>query len=85
MLRRFKNLWAWSKQDPEWYWMKGVVDNGTTVVTIPEENIRQGFNIDEMIENQFSNHRDAQIIYPDPKKEILRANPEPSIDELLNI
>lgn len=64
MLKRLKNLWAWSEISPY------------------EAGQDAAKGVAEVIQEYFSPHK-GEIVYPDKVKEVLAANPEASLDELI--
>lgn len=70
ILQRIKNLWAWSERVPMWGEYKS---SGTY------NKISYQPSLEEVMRDM---PQEAQIIYPNKREEILRANPEASLDDI---
>lgn len=69
MWTRLKNLWAWSAISP---YEQGQ-HTGQTMVEV----------VRDMLDGIVPLNEPAQIVWPDKVKEVLRDNPEASLDDLI--
>lgn len=73
--KRISNLWKWSGIDP---YERRTWDENMDVESATNSELHQ-------IKAQYEKQQEAQIIYPNPREEILKVKPNASLDEITNV